>query len=296
MHTKIQMSSRDDRGFTILQTIVALAIMGVICSFAIIGLTRAKANLRLQNSVRQLSSYLEKARLDAIKRHDSSSVVFTDTSTYVVTMDFGSGVSTRTLQFESGVSIVSSSLPNVSFNWRGRTQSCTTRFTVQNDPGEQSWVAVSDAGDVTVNSDVDSLPGGVSYATVNGTSDVSSTAVVSGSVVHNNAADCTDDNSGTAGPPISGNGIGCTDEADPSSVSIRKNGGSTTQIKITPTNTGTVTVQAPINLQVTPTSQTATGGTPVFFTVRSINGAKSTFAVNFNTPCTTLTVLITVTN
>src|ERR1043166_4600790 len=151
MHTKIQMSSRDERGFTILQTIVALAIMGVICSFAIIGLTRAKENLRLQNSVRQLSSYLEKARLDAIKRHDSSSVVFTDTSTYVVTMDFGSGVSTRTIPFESGVSIVSSSLPHVGFNWRGRTESCTTRFTVQNIPCEQSWVAVSDAGDITVN-------------------------------------------------------------------------------------------------------------------------------------------------
>lgn len=295
MHTKTQKWSRDERGFTILQTLIALAIMGVICSFAILGLTRAKANLRLQNSVRQLSSYLEKARLDAIKRHGSSSVVFTDTSTYVVTMDFGSGISTRTIPFESGVSIVSSSLPNVNFNWRGRTQSCTIWFTVQNSGGEQSWVAVSDAGDVTVNSDVDTLPT-VSYATVNGTSDISTTAVVTGSSVHNNTVDCTADNSGIAGPPISGSGIGCTDTANPSTVSIRKNGASTTQITITPTNTGTVTVQAPINLQVTPASRTVTGGVPVTFTVQSLNNARSTFAVNFNTPCTTLTVLITVTN
>ena len=67
-------------------------------------------------------------------------------------------------------------------------------------------------------------------------------------------------------------------------------------ITITPSSTGTVTVQAPTNLQVTPASQTATGGNPVNFTVSSLNGARSTFAVNFNTPCTTLTVLVTVTN
>jgi len=296
MHTKIQMSSRDDRGFTIIQTAIAVVIMGVISGFAIIGLTKAKANIRLQNSVRQLSSYLEKARLDAIKRHGTSNVTFTDTGTYVVTMDFGSGISTRTIPFESGVSIVSSELPNVSFNWRGRTQACTIRFTVQNSGGEQSWVAVSDAGDVTVNSDVDTVPGGASYATVNGTSDISSTAVVTGSVVHNNTVDCTEDGTGTAGPPITGTGVECADTANPSSISIRKSGGSTAQITITPTNTGTVTVQAPVNLQVTPAIQTVTGGSPVQFTIRSLNNARSTFAVNFNTPCTTLTVLITVTN
>jgi hypothetical protein len=243
-----------------------------------------------------LSSYLEKARLDAIKRHGSSNVTFTDASTYVVTMDFGSGISTRTIPFESGVSIVSSELPNVNFNWRGRTQSCTIWFTVQNSGGEQSWVAVSDAGDVTVNSDVDNLPN-VSYATINGTSDVSSTAVVTGTGVHNNTADCTADTSGTAGPPITGSGPGCSgDTANPSYISIRKNGASTATITITPSSTGTITVQAPINLQVTPTTQAVTGGNPYQFTIRSLNGAKSTFAVNFNTPCTTLTVLITVTN
>src|SRR6266576_397314 len=111
MHTKIQMSSRDERGFSVIQLLIAFALMTVISSFAIIGLTRAKANLRLQNSVRQLASYLEKARLDAVKRHGTSSVVFTDASTYVVTMDFGSGISTRTIPFESGVSIVSAGLP-----------------------------------------------------------------------------------------------------------------------------------------------------------------------------------------
>jgi hypothetical protein len=241
---------------------------------------------------------LEKARLDAIKRHDSSNVTFTDAGTYVVNMDFGSGVSTRTIPFEPGVTIVSSDLPNVNFNWRGRTESCTIRFTVQNSGGEQSWVAVSDAGDVTVNSDVDNVPDISSYATVSGTSDVSSAAVVTGTGVHNNSADCTADISDAPpGPPIIGSGPGCAgDSISPSSISVRKNGASTAQITVTPSNTGTITVQAPVNLQVTPATQAVTGGNSYNFTIISLNGAKSTFAVNFNTPCTTLTALITVTN
>jgi len=88
MNIKNQISSRSQHGFSILQIVIVLAIMSVVSVFAVLGLTRAKANLRLQNSVRQLSSYLEKARLDAIKRHGTSSVVFPDTSHYVVTMDF----------------------------------------------------------------------------------------------------------------------------------------------------------------------------------------------------------------
>src|ERR1041385_68466 len=135
MHIKTQRWSRDERGFTILQTLIALAVMGVICGFAVIGLASAKASLRLQNSVRQLSAYLEKARLDAIRRHGASSLVFSDTGTYVVTMDFdGSGtVSTRTIPFEQGVSVISTPLPSVNFNWRGRTSACTLTFAVRSE-------------------------------------------------------------------------------------------------------------------------------------------------------------------
>jgi hypothetical protein len=44
------------------------------------------------------------------------------------------------------------------FNWRGKNSACTITFAVQNSRGEQSWVDVSDAGDVTVDSNVDVLP------------------------------------------------------------------------------------------------------------------------------------------
>jgi type II secretory pathway pseudopilin PulG len=283
-------------GFTLLQVMITLAVVGIITTFALIGFSSTRASLRLQNSVRQLSGYLEKARLDALRRHGNSTVVFTSPSTYDVIMDFeGSGtVSTRTIPFENDVSIISTPLPSVTFNWRGRTSACTLTFAVQNNRGEQSWIDVSDAGDVTINSNVDVLPN-ASYASVNTNSSVDSTAVVSGNAVHNNTVDCAGSGSGVAGPPISG-GPSCPDTATPSSISIKKSGGGTATITVTATNTGTVSVSAPINLKVTPASQPVSGGGSVTFSIVSLNNTRGTFAVNFNSPCTTLTVLLTVTN
>jgi type II secretory pathway pseudopilin PulG len=286
----------DAGGFTILQIVITVAVIAIFSTFALMTLTSTRASLRLQNSVRQLSGYLEKARLDAIRRHANSTVVFTSPTTYDVTLDFnGSGTTTtRSYSFENGVSVISTPLPALTFNWRGRISSCTVTFAVQNSRGEQSWVDVSDAGDVTINSNVDVLPN-ASYATVDSDTDVQSTAVVSGNAVHNNTIDCTG-SSGAPGPPISGGGPGCTDTATPSSISIKKSGGGTADIAVKATNTGTVTVSAPINLQVTPANQTVAGGATVHFSIVSLNNTRGTFAVNFNTPCTTLTVLITVTN
>jgi Tfp pilus assembly protein FimT len=296
MDKEMRGGMRNESGSTLLQLVIVFAVIAAISAFALVNMNSARSTLRLQNSVRQLASYLEKARLDAVRRHANSSVVFNSTSTYDITMDFdGSGnVSTRRFPLENGVEIVTTPLPSLTFNWRGRISACTQTFAIQNTRGEQSWVDVSDAGDVTVNSNVDILPT-ASYATINANSSVEPTAVVSGSEVHNNTLDC-DGTSGIAGPPISGGGPGCVDSANPSSISIRKNGGATAQVTVTASNTGTITVSAPINLSVTPASQTVTGGGSVNFSITSLNNTRGTFAVNFTTPCTTLTVLLTVTN
>jgi type II secretory pathway pseudopilin PulG len=289
---------RDARGFSILQILVTLAVVSIVSTFAVLSIHSTREQLRLQNSVRQLAGYLEKARLDAIRRHGNSHVEFTDTTSYTVQMDFGgtgSTTSTRTFPLESGVAIVTTPLPNLNFNWRGRTSACTQTFALQNSRGEQSWVDVSDAGDVTVDSTVDITTTTASYASVNANSGVQSSTIVTGSNVHNNTLDC-DGVSADDGPPISGGGPGCTDTAAPSSLSIRKNGGSSATITVTVTNTGTITILKPINLNVTPATQVVTAGSTTSFTLTSLNNTRGTFAVNFATPCTTLTVLVTVIN
>src|SRR5437588_11945640 len=289
---------RRAHGFTILQMVITIVSVGIVSTFALLGINSTRASLRLQNSVRQLAGYLEKARLDAVRRHANSSVVFTSTTAYDVTMDFdGSGtVSTRTLPFEGGVNIVSTPLPSVTFNWRGRTSACTFTFAVQNSGGEQSWVDVSDAGDVTINSNVDVLPT-ATYATVSTSSDISSTTVVSGSAVHDNSLDCVGGGVGVAGPPLTGTGPGgCTLSVNPSSTSIKKNGGTTATITVSTNTSSTITVSAPINLQVSPTTAGISAGSSGTFSVSSLNNTRGTFAVNFTSTCTTDTVLVKVTN
>lgn len=292
---------RFERGFTILQLLIVIGVIGIVSTFALISMARSRDSLRLQNSVRQLAGYMEKARLDAIRRHATSSVVFTNTTTYSVTMDFdGVGTtSTRTFTLESGVWVISTPLPSVAFNWRGRTSACTFTFALQNTGGDQSWVDVSDAGDVTVNSDVDVLPS-VSYGTVSTTTDVVSGTVVSGTGTHNNTADCggTTGTTTTTAPPITGNGTACTMTASVSSLSIKKNGGSTGTVTLSTTGTGTYTISASgtSNLQVSPTSKTVAAGGSQAFSIKSLNSTRGTFAVNFSSSCTTVTVAVKVTN
>ncbi len=314
MHTgkKLKMRSRtqsrafdEQSGFSVIQLLVAFVLISIVSAFALLQISSTRASLSLQNSVRQLATYLERARMDAIRRHATtsdmlSSVVFTSNNTYNVKMDFdGTGTpSTRTFTFESSVPGIppGSPLPTVSFNWRGRISSCTITFAIFNSRGEQSWVDVSDAGDVTVNSNVDVLPT-ASYATVSTSSDISSTTVVSGGTVHDNSLDCVGGGVGVAGPPLTGTGPGgCTLSVDPSSTSIKKNGGTTANITVSTNTSSTVTVSAPINLQVSPTTAGISAGSSGTFSVSSLNNTRGTFAVNFTSTCTTDTVLVKVTN
>src|SRR5437879_9010860 len=138
MHTgkKLKMRSRtqsravdEQRGFSLIEILVAFVLISIVSAFALIQISSTRASLSLQSSVRQLATYLERARMDAIRRHATtsdmlSSVVFTSNNTYNVKKDFdGSGTpSTRTFTFESSVPGIppGSPLPNVGFNWRGR--------------------------------------------------------------------------------------------------------------------------------------------------------------------------------
>jgi len=292
--------ARGEEGFSLLQLLTVLAIAGVVSAFAIIKIQASKDALNLQNSVRQLAGHIEKARLDAVRRHGTSSVVFANNAAYDLTMDFdGAGTtSTRRYTLQGDISIPTGSpLPTISFNWRGRTSACTNTFAFQNTTGGlQSWVDVSDAGDVTVNSDVDVLPT-VSYATVSTTSGISSSAVVTGGGNHNNALDCDTTTTGAAGPPVTGNGSGgCKLIVNPSSTSVKKNGGNSATIVLSSNIAGTLTTSSPVNIRISPATQSIGANGSASFTVTSLNTTRGTFALNFTTSCTTVTSLVKVTN
>jgi len=293
-------SRRGEAGFTLLQVLIVLGLASIMSVFALIRISSARDALALQNSVRQLAGNIEKARLDAVRRHGTSSVTFADRTSYDVTMDFDGNGNPYARHFTLLGDIAlppGSPLPTLQFNWRGRTSACTNTFSFENSTGGlQSWVDVSDAGDVTVNSDVDVLPT-VSYATVSTTAGVKSTAVVTGTNTHNNALDCDYTTTGAAGPPVTGNGSGgCRLTVNPSTFSIKKNSGNYGTITVTSNSAGTISTSCPVNLRISPGTQAITANGSVTFTVTSLNTTRGTFALNFSTSCTTVSSLVKVTN
>ena len=231
MRLRTRSRTFEQSGFSVIQLLLTVVLISIVSAFALLQISSTKASLSLQNSVRQLATYIERARMDAIRRHATttdmlSSVVFTSNNTYNVKMDFaGTGTpSTRTFTFDSSVPGIppGSPLPTVTFNWRGRISSCTITFAIFNRGGLQSWVDVSDAGDVTVDSNVDVLS--ETYVPISTSSDISSTTVVAGSAVHDNSLDCSTGPVGSEepGPPLTGTGPGgCTLSVDPSSPSVQ---------------------------------------------------------------------------
>ena len=294
---------RREGGFNLLQMMITVTVMIIVGTVAFMGITSARENMRLSGSARQFASYVEKARIDAVRRHTSSAapskIEFVDANTYRVTMDFaGSGTaSTRTFNFEDGVTLFSEATQAIAFDWRGRMTACTLTFALKNTAGSQTTVDISASGDVTVDSDISDTPT-ISYSNVNATSDVSSDATVTGTTAPaaTTLTDCSAVDTGPVGG-ITGTGAtaSCKLTINPGALSVKQNGGTTVTATASVISAATVTVSAPSNLRVTPTSQSIAANGSTTFTVKSLNKTRGTFKVTFSAGCTSVDVMVTVT-
>src|SRR5262245_12109648 len=165
--TKRMKKRKTQRGFSMMQLIVTLAVISVVSGLAVYGIASARQRIRLTNSSRMLASYVEKARVDSVRRHplDSdlmSGVEVLNTTSYRVKMDFdGDGVvETRTFTLDDGVVFATDPIA-LAFDWRGRLVDLPlTEIKVSiamqwgNDARDQRVVDVTRSGDVTIDSDV----------------------------------------------------------------------------------------------------------------------------------------------
>lgn len=144
---KMMARKQGERGFSALQLLVAVAIIGIISAMATISISRAQQDIKRENTIREFKGYLEKARLDSIRRNatsstDQAAITITAVNSYQVAMDFNSDgtkstseVRTITIPTDRAVqfSMGSISLPlTTRFDWRGRptsTQSDGTSVT-----------------------------------------------------------------------------------------------------------------------------------------------------------------------
>ncbi|HEU4836154.1 MAG TPA: GspH/FimT family protein [Pyrinomonadaceae bacterium] len=287
-----------EQGAGMVELVIVVAIVGVVSAFTLIQIRSSRSALRVQNSVRQLASYMEKARIDAVRRHGTSSVSFSNTRTYSVSMDFnGSGTpTTRTFTFQDDVQLASSDLPNVTFNWRGRTltsgSSCVTTFAVSDTMDHGLSVDVSGSGDVTVENQQPTLPNVTYSSGINSADNINTRLVVGGTTTTDNTP-CMDLSGGgvaaDSGPPS------CTIHVNSSSISIRKNGGGTGSVLVSMSNPSLVVATFPSNLIVSPASQSVSNGQT--FSVVSKNTLRGPYNVTFTSQCgSSITVKVNVTN
>jgi type II secretory pathway pseudopilin PulG len=121
---------RGERGISIVEMLIVVTMIGVVSAFAVMQIAGAQRAMRLSNSAREFTSWLDKTRLDSIRRHavggERANVTISSANTYTVTIDQdGDGTLDlpRTISFPAthGAVFAGITFPTVIYyDWRGR--------------------------------------------------------------------------------------------------------------------------------------------------------------------------------
>jgi len=155
-------------GFSAIELLIVVTILSIVTGFGLMGIKTAKASIRLSGAAREYASYIERARVHAIRSHandesERANVAINENQTsYNVNLDLdGDGVlDTRTIPLPDGVTF--KTVETIAFDWRGRTWNTAGGLTrsnaqvsivLENEIGTAS-VDVTGSGDVTIDSAV----------------------------------------------------------------------------------------------------------------------------------------------
>ena len=164
-------------GVSTIELLAVATVLAIITAFGFLGVSKARASVRLSGAAREYASYIEKARIFSIRRHADDAAqratvaINANKTSYDVILDIdGNGtMDTRTINLPSGVSFdPRDNLDSVSFDWRGRTLRTAGGVTEQNaqvsvrlkNSDDTVSVDVTGSGDITIDSRVfdDSVP------------------------------------------------------------------------------------------------------------------------------------------
>jgi Tfp pilus assembly protein FimT len=150
-------------GFSVVELLVVILVVTITSTFALVSFQKANRSFNLSGATRNLSAYLEKARVESVRRHGGASVVINSTSSYTANIDFiGNTATPRTITLPAGTSlsytlppsttsIDPSSTPiTINYDWRGRTTSTVLLTLTDSTAGvAPSTVIVGPAGDLS---------------------------------------------------------------------------------------------------------------------------------------------------
>jgi len=117
-------------GFSVLELLIVVSIISVLSGFALMQISRARQVMIRENAARQFAGFLEKARVDSIRRHPMTSAQMAQVSIinatfYTVTIDANGDSALDAPQVVSlapdGLQLNGPFPRTIYFNWRGRT-------------------------------------------------------------------------------------------------------------------------------------------------------------------------------
>ena len=150
-------------GFSVVELLVVILVVTITSTFALVSFQKANRSFNLSGATRTLSAYLEKARVESVRRHGDANVVINSTSSYTANINFiGNTPTPRTITLPAGTSlsytlppsttsIDPSSTPiTITYDWRGRTASTVLLTLTDSTAGvAPSTLVVGPAGDLS---------------------------------------------------------------------------------------------------------------------------------------------------
>jgi Tfp pilus assembly protein FimT len=159
-------SKRGERGISIVELLIVVVMVGVVTAFAVMQIAGANRTMRLSNSAREFMGYLEKARVDSVRRHamsnlEMASVTIASANSYTVTIDQNGDGSldpprTITIPTTHGATFANINIPTtIRYNWRGRPvdgigNSLDLAFVLRDASNNVNSINVTSAGDMSL--------------------------------------------------------------------------------------------------------------------------------------------------
>jgi Tfp pilus assembly protein FimT len=163
-------------GVSVLELLIVMAMIAVISGFAFMQIARARQLMVRANAAQQLAAYLEKARIDSVRRRpkdttEMAQVSIVNANFYSVTIDSdGNGTlnAPQVIRLPADTDLqFNGSFPRtIYFNWRGRTVDASDNIVTPapitissaSSPADSTTINISDTGQPSIGAAITSSP------------------------------------------------------------------------------------------------------------------------------------------